>query len=128
MPLGLGPFFDQIVTVLLLIAAVVGGFHLYKKYEKPSQPTQVHAVPIATTAKSTETAEEILQDRYARGEIDRARYLDMIQNLKAQSSAASSRPAGNLSADEIVRERYARGEINRTQFREMMGDLKHDKE
>ncbi len=128
MPLGLGPFLDQIVTVLLLIAAAVGGFHLYKKYEKPSQQAQVQAAPSATTAKRTETAEEILQDRYARGEIDRAHYLDIMENLKAQSSAGSSRPAGNLSAEEIVRARYAHGEMNHTQFQEMMGDLKHDKE
>jgi uncharacterized membrane protein len=128
MPLGLGPFLDQIVTVLLLIAAAVGGFHLYKKYVKPSQPTQLQAAPSATTAKRTDSAEEILQDRYARGEIDRAHYLDMIQNLRTQSIAGSSRPAGNLSAVEIARERYARGEINRTQFQEMMDDLKHDNE
>jgi hypothetical protein len=35
MPLGLGPFLDQIVTLLLLIAAAIGGTHLYRKYEKP---------------------------------------------------------------------------------------------
>jgi uncharacterized membrane protein len=124
MPLGLGPFLDQIVTVLLLIAAAIGGFHLYKRYEKPSQPAQIQAGPITTTTKITKNADEILRERYARGEIDRANYLEMIQNLKVQSSSESSRPTINSSVEEIVRERYARGEINRTQFQEMMGDLK----
>ena len=71
MPLGLGPFLDQIVTVLLLIAAAVGGFHLYKRYEKPSQPAQVQAAPNATAGKTASSAEELLNERYARGGIDR---------------------------------------------------------
>jgi hypothetical protein len=38
MPLGLGPFLDQIVTLLLLIGAVLGGIHLYKRNVNPPSP------------------------------------------------------------------------------------------
>ena len=124
MPLGLGPFLDQIVTLFLLIAAAIGGMHLYKKYEKPSQPAQVQAAPNAVPAGTTSSAEELLRERYARGEIDRAHYLEMLQNLKAQSSGVSKR-GGNLSAEEIVRERYARGEINGAEFQQTMDDLRN---
>ena len=128
MPLGLGPFLDQIVTLLLLIAAAIGGIHLYKKTVNPSQPAQVQAAPSAAPARSAFSAEEILRERYARGEIDRAHYLEMLQNLRAQSSGGSPKGIGTLSAQEIVRERYARGEIDHTQFQEIMGDLRGDKQ
>jgi uncharacterized membrane protein len=127
MPLGLGPFLDQIVTLLLLIAAAIGGMHLYKKYEKPSQPAQVQAAPNAVPAGTTSSAEELLRERYARGEIDRAHYIEMLQNLKAQSSGVSKR-GGNLSAEEIVRERYARGEINGAEFQQTMDDLRNSRQ
>jgi len=126
MPLGLGPFLDQIVTLLLLIAAAIGGVHLYRKTVNPSQPAQVQAAPSAASARNAISAEEILRGRYARGEIDRAHYLEMLQNLKAQSSGVSSTRIGNLPAEEIARERYARGEINGTQFQEMMGDVRNN--
>ena len=128
MPLGLGPFLDQIVTLLLLIAAAIGGIHLYKKTVNPSQSAQVQAAPSAAPAGSSFSTEEILRDRYARGEIDRAHYLERLQNLRAQSIGGSRKAIGALSAQEIVRERYARGEINRTQFQEIMGDLRGDKQ
>lgn len=125
MPLGLGPFLDQIVTLLLLIAAAIGGIHLYKKTVNPSQPAQVQAAPSAAPARSALSAEEILGERYASGEIDRAHYLEMLQHLKAQSTDVSSKRPGTLSAEEIVRERYARGELNRTQFQELIDDLRN---
>jgi uncharacterized membrane protein len=128
MPLGLGPFLDAIVTLLLLIAAVIGGMHLYKKNVNPPQPAQVQAAHSAAPAGTTSSAEELLRERYARGEIDRAHYIEMLQNLKAQSSGVSSKGTGRLSAEEIVRERYARGEINRSQFQEMTDDLKNNKQ
>jgi putative membrane protein len=124
MPLGLGPFLDSIVTVILLIAAVLGGMHLYKKTVNPAPVAQAaHSTAPARTASS---GEEILRDRYARGEIDRRQYLETLQNLKAQSIDGPPKVTGHLSADEIVRERYARGEINRAQFQEMIGDLGHN--
>jgi uncharacterized membrane protein len=127
MPLGLGPFLDQIVTVLLLIAAAIGGLHLYKKYERPPQPAQVQAAPNAAPAKTASSAEEIVNERYARGGMDRAHYLEMLQNLKAPSSGASKR-SGTLSAEEIVRERYARGEINGSEFQQTMDDLRNSRQ
>jgi uncharacterized membrane protein len=124
MPLGLGPFLDQIVTFLLLIAAVLGGVHLYRKSANP--PAQVQAASSAAPARTAFSAEAILRERYARGGIDRAHYLEMLQNLKAQSSGVSSKRIGNVSAEEIVRERYARGEINGSQFQEIMGDFRNN--
>jgi uncharacterized membrane protein len=128
MPLGLGPFLDQIVTLLLLIAAAIGGIHLYKKNVNPSPPTQTQAAYNAEPTATSSSAEEILRERYARGEIDRPHYLEMLQNLKAQPGSVSSKRTGNLSAEEIGRERYARGEINRSQFQEMMGELRNNKQ
>jgi uncharacterized membrane protein len=127
MPLGLGPFLDQIVTLLLLIAAAIGGMHLYKKYEKRPQPAQVQAAPNAVPAKTASSAEEILNERYARGGIDRAHYLEMLQNLKAQSSGVSKK-GGNRSAEEIVCERYAGGEINAAEFQQTMDDLRNSRQ
>jgi len=127
MPLGLGPFLDQIVTVLLLIAAAIGGLHLYKKYERPPQPAQVQAAPNSAPVKTaSSSAEEILNERYARGGMDRAHYLEMLQNLKAQSSDASK--GSGILAEEIVRERYARGEINGSEFQQTMDDLRNSRQ
>jgi uncharacterized membrane protein len=128
MPLGLGPFLDQIVTLFLLIAAAIGGMHLYKKYEKPPQPAQVQAAPSAAPGTSAVSSEEILRERYARGEIDRPHYLEMQENLEAQPGGVSLKGTGSLSAEEIVRERYARGEINRSQFQEIMDELRNNKQ
>ena len=111
------------MTVLVLIAAVLGGVHLYKKSVNP--PAQVQAAPSAASGRTAFSAEEILRERYARGEIDRAHYLEMLQHLKAQSTGVSSKGTETSSAEEIVRERYARGEINRPQFQEIMNDLKN---
>ena len=128
MPLGLGPFLDQIVTLLLLIAAAIGGIHLYKKNVNPSPPAQTQAAHGAAPTPTSSAAEEILRERYARGEIDRPHYLAMLQNLKAQASGVSSKRTGNSSPEEIVRERYARGEINRSQFQEIMDELRNNKQ
>ena len=128
MPLGLGPFLDQIVTLLLLIAAAIGGIHLYKKNVNPSPPAQTQAACSETPTVTFSSADEILRERYARGEIDRPHYLEMLQNLKAHSSGVSSKRNGNLSAEEIARERYARGEINGSQFQEMMDELRNNKQ
>jgi uncharacterized membrane protein len=128
MPLGLGPFLDQIVTLLLLIAAAIGGIHLYKKNVNPSPPAQTQAARSETPTVTFSSADEILRERYARGEIDRPHYLEMLQNLKAHSSGVSSKRNGNLSAEEIARERYARGEISGSQFQEMMDELRNNKQ
>jgi uncharacterized membrane protein len=126
MPLGLGPFLDQIVTLILQVVAVLGGIHLYKRSVNPSPPAGAQISPV-TPAASHSTAEETLKERYARGEIDRARYLEILENLKAQSSGESAKRTASLSAEEIARESYARGELDRAQFQEMMEDLKKDR-
>jgi uncharacterized membrane protein len=71
-------------------------------------------------------AEKIIKERYARGEIDRAEYLEMLHTLKAQASGSTSRNVG-LPAEEILRERFARSEIDGTQFKEMKDELKKDR-
>ena len=50
MPLGLGRFLDQIVTLLLLIAAVLGGIHLYKTYVNPAPPAGASGYSVPLTA------------------------------------------------------------------------------
>jgi len=126
MPLGLGPFWDQIATLLLLIAAAIGGVHLYKKTVSRQAATQDQTSSTPRPPSAGESAERILQERYARGQIDRTQYLEMMRNLKTEPGAASLRGMGNTLAEEIVRERYARGEINRSHFQEMRSDLRED--
>jgi len=127
MPLGLGPFLDQIVTLILLIVAVLGGIHLYRRNVSAPAATQAQISPRAGLTANQPTAEGILKERYARGEIDRARYLQMLQNLRAESNSESFKPTHSLSAEQITRERYARGEIDSDQFHEIMSDLTKDR-
>ena len=123
MPLGLGPFWDQIVTLLLLIAAILGGIHIYKKSVSQPKSNQVRAAQTFAPSRAESSAEGILKQRYARGEINQTQYVEMLETLRAPSSDAD-RSTGSSQAVEIVRERYARGEIDRQQFQQMIGDLK----
>ncbi len=82
MPLGLGPFLDQIVTLLLLVAAAIGGIHLYKKTVNPPSAAQVQASSNTAPTVPTHSAEEIVRDRYARGEIDHTQFQEIIGDLK----------------------------------------------
>jgi len=93
--------------LLILIAAVLAGVHLYKTKIKPPQP--VHAGVTQSEATTIPgSSEDILRERYARGEIDRPHYLEMLENLKAQSGIAFRKAAGNLPVEKIARQRYAR--------------------
>jgi len=126
MPLGLGPFLDNTVTVLLLIAVAFVAVNLYKKHEAASRLLQRQAAPDTTSKRAGLSAEDILNERYARGGIDRAHYLDTLQNLKARSGFAPKESTRPL-AEDIVRERYARGEINASEFQQTMDDLKSNR-
>ena len=127
MPLGLGPFLDQIVTLILLIVAVLGGIHLYRRNVSAPAATQAQISARAGSTGNQPMPEGILRERYARGEIDRSRYFQMLQNLRAESNSGSFKPTHSVSAEEIAGERYARGEINSAQFHEIMGDLTKDR-
>ena len=81
MPLGLGPFLDQIVTLLLLVAAAIGGINLYKKTVNPPSPVRVQASSSTAKTVPTHSAEEILRERYARGEINHTQFQEMIGDL-----------------------------------------------
>jgi uncharacterized membrane protein len=82
MPLGLGPFLDQIVTLLLLVAAAIGGINLYKKTVNPPSPVRVQASSSTAKTVPTHSAEEILRERYARGEINHTQFQEMIGDLR----------------------------------------------
>ena len=58
MPLGLGPFLDQVVTLLLLVVAIVGGVHLYKRYFDPllRPGGQSYSVPVNPSSALGTTA------------------------------------------------------------------------
>ena len=123
MPPGLGPFWDQSVTLLLLIAAALGGIHIYKKNASAPKSAQKQTMQTFAPSRTESSAEEIQKQRYVRGEINRTQYLDMLEMLRAQSPDAD-RSLGSSQAVEIVRQRYARGEIDRQHFQQIMGDLK----
>jgi len=101
--LGLGPALDPIVGLVLLLALVFGGFWVVKSavrspagqaIERQLSGTgqavrdqfragtddsrQKHEREVDTASP----AEEILRQRYARGEIDRKQYLEMMADLK----------------------------------------------
>jgi len=61
-PLGLGPFLGQVVTLLLLILAVAGGVHLYKRYVDPSLRSggQSYSVPVSLSP-ATGTAPAVVE-------------------------------------------------------------------
>jgi len=102
MPLGLGPFLDQIVTLILLIVAVLGGIHLYRRNVSAPAATQAQISARAGSTGNQPMPEGILRERYARGEIDRSRYFQMLQNLRAESNSGSFKPTHSVSAEEIA--------------------------
>lgn len=95
--LGLGPVLDQFVGLLLVVALVVGGFWVVRAAGRsPTGRAIVREVSGAEQRvrdhfdsgrldRKTEQesrAEEILRERYARGEIDRTQYLQMLDDLQ----------------------------------------------
>lgn len=93
--LGLGPALDPIVSLLLVAVLLLGGYWALRSAS--GSPT-VQAIGKRVTAtgeivrdyarERTESttprpsAEEILRERYARGEINRREYLEMMEDLK----------------------------------------------
>jgi uncharacterized membrane protein len=74
---GLGPGFDQLGVVIALVAFASAGFWLFKT-RKPN---------ISGDSRSADrSAEEILRERYARGELDRTQFLFMLDDLRAPNS------------------------------------------
>jgi uncharacterized membrane protein len=74
---GLGPGFDQLGVVIALTVFAAAGLWLFKS-RRPgfwggSRPTD-------------RSAEEILRERYARGELDRTQFLFMLDDLRAPES------------------------------------------
>ena len=103
--LGLGPALDPFVGGVLLVALVCGGLwavksvvrspagqaverqlsesgHAIVGHFRSSQDTNGAAHQHASDGASC--AEDILQERYARGEIERKQYLEMLEDLKKQ--------------------------------------------
>ena len=73
-PLGLGPGLDQLVSLVVICLLAFLGFKFgpdfLKRYQKPSG-----------TAEGPETEETILRRRYARGEIARDQYFQILEDL-----------------------------------------------
>jgi uncharacterized membrane protein len=92
--LGLGPPFDQLVGLVLIMFLFVGGYWAVKSFA--ASPTG-HAV-----IKDVSAAQETLRERDVRG--------------RTQQEQPST-------AEEILRERYVRGEIDRKQYLEMLADI-----
>jgi hypothetical protein len=101
--LGLGPALDPFVGPVLLVALVLGGLWTVKSVVRSpagqaaerhlSEAGQAivghfHSGPDKNSAQhqhesdGAPRSEEILRERYARGEIDRKQYLEMLDDLK----------------------------------------------
>ena len=91
--LGLGPALDPIVSLILVVALFVGGC-LVVRSAANSPTVQAIGKQMSTFGKNVRedrneqaplpTAEEILRERYARGEIDRKQFLEMMDDLKTK--------------------------------------------
>jgi uncharacterized membrane protein len=76
--LGLGPPFDQIVTVTAVVLAVISASWLLRAFRK---------MELSARSKSgIPQAEEILRGRYARGELDRNQFLLMLEDVRTETS------------------------------------------
>jgi uncharacterized membrane protein len=75
--LGLGPAFDQIVTLAVVVLVVVFASWLLRAFRKTE---------LAAKSKSgIPQAEEILRGRYARGELDRNQFLLMLKDVRTET-------------------------------------------
>lgn len=95
--IGLGPVLDQLVGLLLLVALIVGGFWaarsatrssagqaIVREFSGAEQRVRDHfdSVKAEQRTEPSSKAQDILRERYARGEIDRTQYLEMLDDLK----------------------------------------------
>ena len=100
--LGLGPALDPFAGLILLVALVLGGGWVVKTASRSSAGQAIEKQVVETgqavrdrfagtddpsakrqhEGKAASGAEEILRERYARGEIDRKQYLEMLDDLK----------------------------------------------
>jgi len=91
--LGLGPALDPLMSLLLVVALIAGGYCVVKS-EANSPSAHAIGKQISAARRSVRdyvheqtepsqppSPEEILRQRYARGEIDRKQYLEMIEDL-----------------------------------------------
>lgn len=76
---GLGPAFDQVVTLaVVVVLALVGGPWLLRAFR--------NAETSAKVSSRISGAENILRERYARGEVDRTQFLLMLEDLQTPNS------------------------------------------
>jgi uncharacterized membrane protein len=89
--LGLGPALDPTVSLVLVVALIVGGCWVVQSAAN-SPTVQAIGKQMSTIGKNVRedrheqapprTAEEILRERYAGGEIDRKQFLEMMDDLR----------------------------------------------
>jgi uncharacterized membrane protein len=84
---GLGLFsglFSLVFSIGLLVALVLLGIWLWQKGSPALSPETIAQPLTGMRSVSSQSAREILQIRYARGELTREEYLAMLQDLVQQ--------------------------------------------
>ena len=80
----LGGLLSLVFSIGLLVALVLLGIWLWRKVSPELSPETTAQLLTRTRSVGSQSAREILQIRYARGELTREEYLAMLQDLVQQ--------------------------------------------
>jgi len=113
------PFNGFFMGIIGLIIVIVIAHFIYKlvKGEKIFVPDE----------PSSESAEDILAERYINEELTREQYMQMKEDITGEKILVPNKPSTE-GAEDILARRYVKGEITRERYLQMREDIKKPKE